>query len=54
VATFGTLVAGSFLTGMRVSMLISAALLLLSTAAAFAVFRPRPPSSGGEPGDMSP
>ena len=54
VATFGTLVAGSFLTGMRVSMLISAALLLLSTAAAFAVFRPRSPSSGGEPGDMSP
>jgi MFS superfamily sulfate permease-like transporter len=54
VATFGTLVAGSFLTGMRVSMLISAALLLLSTAAAFAVFRPRRPSSGGEPGDMSP
>ena len=41
VATFGTLVAGSFLTGMRVSMLISAVLLLLSTAAAFAVFRGR-------------
>jgi hypothetical protein len=31
---------------MRVSMLVSAALLLLSTAAALAVFRPRWPSSG--------
>jgi len=41
VATFGTLVAGSFLTGMRISMLISAVLLLLSTVAAFAVFRRR-------------
>jgi MFS transporter, DHA2 family, methylenomycin A resistance protein len=41
VATFGALVAGSFLTGTRVSMLISATLLLLSTAAAFAVFRRR-------------
>ena len=41
VATFGTLVAGSFTAGMRVSMLVSAALLLLSTAAAFAVFRQR-------------
>ncbi|MDQ2813336.1 MAG: MFS transporter [Actinomycetota bacterium] len=41
VATFGTLVSGSFLTGMRVSMLISAALLLVSTAAAFAVCRRR-------------
>jgi MFS transporter, DHA2 family, methylenomycin A resistance protein len=54
VATFGTLVAGSFLTGMRVSMLISAALLLVSTAAAFAVFRPRSRTSGAAPGDMSP
>ena len=42
VATFGTLVSGSFLAGMRVSMLISAALLLFSTAAAVAVLR-RPP-----------
>jgi len=42
VATFGTLVSGSFLAGMRVSMLISAALLLFSTVAAFAVLR-RPP-----------
>jgi MFS transporter, DHA2 family, methylenomycin A resistance protein len=41
VATFGTLVSGSFLTGMRVSMLISAALLLVSTVAVFAVFRQR-------------
>jgi MFS transporter, DHA2 family, methylenomycin A resistance protein len=41
VATFGTLVAGSFMTGMRVSMLISAVLLLVSTVAAFAVFRRR-------------
>jgi MFS transporter, DHA2 family, methylenomycin A resistance protein len=39
VATFGTLVSGSFLAGMRVSMLISAALLLFSTVAAFAVLR---------------
>jgi DHA2 family methylenomycin A resistance protein-like MFS transporter len=39
VATFGTLVSGSFLAGMRVSMLISAALLLFSTVAVFAVFR---------------
>jgi DHA2 family methylenomycin A resistance protein-like MFS transporter len=39
VATFGTLVSGSFMTGMRVSMLISGALLLVSTVAAFAVFR---------------
>ena len=39
VATFGTLVSGSFLAGMRVSMLISAALLLFSTVAAVAVFR---------------
>jgi DHA2 family methylenomycin A resistance protein-like MFS transporter len=41
VATFGTLVAGSFMTGLRVSMLIAAALLLLSTAAVFRVFRRR-------------
>jgi DHA2 family methylenomycin A resistance protein-like MFS transporter len=39
VATFGTLVSGSFLAGMRVSMLISAALLLFSTVAVFAVLR---------------
>ena len=39
VATFGALVSGSFLAGMRVSMLISAALLLFSTVAVFAVFR---------------
>jgi DHA2 family methylenomycin A resistance protein-like MFS transporter len=41
VAVFGALVAGSFMTGMRVSLLISAVLLLVSTAAAFAVFRRR-------------
>jgi DHA2 family methylenomycin A resistance protein-like MFS transporter len=41
VAVFGALVAGSFVTGMRVSLLISAVLLLVSTAAAFAVFRRR-------------
>jgi DHA2 family methylenomycin A resistance protein-like MFS transporter len=41
VATFGTLVSGSFMTGMRVSMLISAGLLLVSTVAVFAVFRRR-------------
>jgi DHA2 family methylenomycin A resistance protein-like MFS transporter len=51
VAAFGALVSGSFVTGMHVSMLISAALLLASTAAAFAVFAgPRdesgPPSRG--------
>ena len=39
VATFGTLISGSFLAGMRVSMLISAALLLFSTVAAVAVLR---------------
>jgi DHA2 family methylenomycin A resistance protein-like MFS transporter len=39
VATFGTLVSGSFMTGMRVSMLISGVLLFGSTVAAFAVFR---------------
>jgi DHA2 family methylenomycin A resistance protein-like MFS transporter len=41
VASFGALVSGSFMTGMRVSMLISAVLLLVSTAAVFAVFRRR-------------
>jgi MFS transporter, DHA2 family, methylenomycin A resistance protein len=41
VATFGALVAGSFMTGMRISLLISAVLLVASTAAAFAVFRRR-------------
>jgi MFS transporter, DHA2 family, methylenomycin A resistance protein len=44
VATFGTLVAGSFMTGMRVSMLISGVLLFASTVAVFAVFRRRGPS----------
>jgi MFS transporter, DHA2 family, methylenomycin A resistance protein len=39
VAAFGALISGSFVTGMRVSMLISAVLLLVSTAAALAVFR---------------
>jgi MFS transporter, DHA2 family, methylenomycin A resistance protein len=40
VAAFGALVAGpSFLAGMRSSMLISAALLVVSTVAVFAVFR---------------
>jgi hypothetical protein len=39
VATFGALISGSFVTGMRVSMLISAVLLIVSTAAALAVFR---------------
>lgn len=39
VATFGALISGSFVTGMRVSMLISAVLLLVSTAAALAAFR---------------
>jgi MFS transporter, DHA2 family, methylenomycin A resistance protein len=43
VATFGTLVSGSFMAGLRASMLISAALLLFSTVAVFAVFR-RPAS----------
>jgi DHA2 family methylenomycin A resistance protein-like MFS transporter len=41
VAVFGTLVAGSFVTGMRVSMLVAAVLLLASTVAVFAVFRRR-------------
>lgn len=39
VAAFGALISGSFVTGMRVSMLISAVLLLVSTAAALTVFR---------------
>jgi MFS transporter, DHA2 family, methylenomycin A resistance protein len=39
VAAFGALISGSFVTGMRVSMLVSAVLLLFSTAAALAVFR---------------
>jgi MFS transporter, DHA2 family, methylenomycin A resistance protein len=38
VAMFGALVSGSFMSGMRAGMLISAALLLASTVAAFAVF----------------
>jgi MFS transporter, DHA2 family, methylenomycin A resistance protein len=42
VATFGTLVSGSFVTGMHISMLISGLLLAVSTVAAFAAFRPRP------------
>jgi hypothetical protein len=33
VATFGSLVAGSFMAGLRLSMMISAVLLLISTAA---------------------
>ena len=41
VATFGSLVAGSFMAGLRVSMMISAVLLLLSTGAVFRVFRRR-------------
>ncbi|HEX8005878.1 MAG TPA: hypothetical protein VF482_05550 [Trebonia sp.] len=41
VALFGALVSGSFMAGMRESMLISAALLIASTVAAFAVFRRR-------------
>jgi len=39
VALYGALVSGSFLAGMRVSMLISAALLLTAAAAAFSVLR---------------
>ena len=39
VAVFGALISGSFVTGMRVSMLISAVLLLVSTATALAMFR---------------
>ncbi|HVT69136.1 MAG TPA: MFS transporter [Trebonia sp.] len=49
VATFGALVSGSFVAGLRISMLISAAALLGSTAAAFAVFR-RGPGPGPGPG----
>ena len=40
VAVFGALISGSFPAGMRVALLISTALLAVSTAAAFAVFRP--------------
>ena len=46
VAVFGVLVSaasGSFLAGMRVSMLISAVLLAASCAAAFGVFRGKHP-----------
>jgi len=39
VAVFGVLVSGSFAAGLRQALLISAALLAASTAAAFAVFR---------------
>jgi MFS transporter, DHA2 family, methylenomycin A resistance protein len=39
VALYGALVSGSFLAGMRVSMLIAAALLVTATAAALAVLR---------------
>jgi DHA2 family methylenomycin A resistance protein-like MFS transporter len=46
VALFGALVSGSFMAGMRESMLISAALLIASTVAAFTVFRRRSASSG--------
>jgi hypothetical protein len=41
VAAFGSLVSGSFIRGMRVSMLISGVLLLVSTVATFAVFSRR-------------
>ena len=41
VAVFGALVSGSFTAGLRVSLLISAALLSLSTAAVFGVLRRR-------------
>jgi DHA2 family methylenomycin A resistance protein-like MFS transporter len=43
VAVFGTLVSGSFMTGMHVSMLISGLLLCGSTVVVFAVFRPARP-----------
>ncbi len=46
VAVFGALVSGSFLAGLRVSLLIGSGLLLVSTAASFLVFR-RPGSAGG-------
>jgi hypothetical protein len=39
---FGALVSGSFLTGMRASMLISAALLIASSVAALTVLRRHP------------
>jgi DHA2 family methylenomycin A resistance protein-like MFS transporter len=39
VALFGALVSGSFLAGMRASILISAALLVASSAAALTVLR---------------
>ncbi|HEY3975638.1 MAG TPA: hypothetical protein VGM79_00080 [Streptosporangiaceae bacterium] len=39
VAVFGALISGSFLPGMRLALLISAAPLAASTAAASAVFR---------------
>jgi MFS transporter, DHA2 family, methylenomycin A resistance protein len=39
VALFGALVSGSFVAGMRESMLISAALLIASTIAAFTALR---------------
>ncbi len=41
IAVFGALVSGSFLAGMRVSILVSAALLIASTAAALTVLRGR-------------
>jgi DHA2 family methylenomycin A resistance protein-like MFS transporter len=40
VALFGALVSGTFVAGMRASMLISAALLIASTVAALSVLRP--------------
>jgi DHA2 family methylenomycin A resistance protein-like MFS transporter len=40
VALFGALISGTFLAGMRASMLISAALLIASTVAALSVLRP--------------
>ena len=46
VATFGALVSGSFMTGMRVSML-SSEVLLLSSMAAFVMFRQRAREDGG-------
>ena len=42
VALFGALVSGSFLTGMRASMLISAALLTAGSVAALTVLRRHP------------
>ena len=42
VALYGALVSGSFLAGMRVSMLIAAALLIAATAAALTVLRRAP------------